>query len=157
MLRLGSTGAAALTLLTTTAIAQAPSTTGASECFGDIASLRAAGLHTSYRQTNSSDSDPLNIHITGGNGGRFAISIMKYGDAFARGTARVCQDNGRFELRAVGGNFTAGPAVERIGVLSSLVRGQINSTSQINLTPTGNRLQANLGGPIVLAPAGAAR
>lgn len=176
MAKLALIGAAALTLLTTETLAQASATTGPAsnpanaervasarapardgDCFSDMAALRAAGIQTSYRQTNSSDSDPLNINITGGNGGRFLILVTKFGDPFVRGTARICRENGRVELRAVNGRFTAGPAVDRIGAFAPVVRSQINGTAQINLTPNGDRLQANLGGPLVFAPARVAR
>lgn len=147
------TTVASLASLTTIALAQSPS----AECFGDMASLRAAGIQTHYRQTNSSDTDPLNIAITGGAGGRFNVLVTKYGDTFARGSARVCKENGRVELRALNGNFAAGPAVDRVGPFASFVRAQINSSSEITLTPNGNRITANLGGPLVFAPAEPAR
>lgn len=149
--------AATLAFLTTAAVAQSSARTESAECFSEMAALRAAGIQTHYRQTNSSDSDPLNIAITGGAGGRFNVLVTKYGDAFARGSARVCQENGRVELRSLNGNFTAGPAVDKVGPFASVVRGQINRTSQITLTPNGNRVTANLGGPLVFAPAEAAR
>jgi hypothetical protein len=157
MFKQASTSAAGFSFLKSAALAQSPSNTASSECFGNMAELRAAGIQTQYRQTNSSDSDPLNISITGGDGGRFNVSVTKYGDAFARANARVCQENGRIALCSLNGSFTAGPAVDRVGPFATVVRGQINNTSEITLTPNGNRITANLGGSIVLAPAGARR